>query len=93
MLTELIKNIHTKVNPFGRAFFLSRFYFIYIPIYVCTYMQDETETITDYIIMYQHQRKQQKLKMQVGYSKLALWFYASKDLFSYTMKYFRKGFL
>ena len=56
-------------------------------------MQDETETITDYIIMYQHQRKQQKLKMQVGYSKLALWFYASKDLFSYTMKYFRKGFL
>eukprot|EP00088_Acartia_fossae_P068623 TRINITY_DN8743_c1_g1_i1.p1 TRINITY_DN8743_c1_g1~~TRINITY_DN8743_c1_g1_i1.p1 ORF type:complete len:533 (+),score=143.61 TRINITY_DN8743_c1_g1_i1:2-1600(+) len=27
-------------------------------------LQDETDTITDYIIMYQHQRKQQKLRLQ-----------------------------
>jgi len=32
--------------------------------HLVTRLQDETETITDYIIMYQHQRKQQKLKMQ-----------------------------
>lgn len=32
--------------------------------HLVTRLQDETETITDYIIMYQHQRKQQKIKIQ-----------------------------
>ena len=27
--------------------------------------QEETDTIADYIVMYQHQRKQQKMKIQV----------------------------
>ena len=32
--------------------------------------QEETDTIADYIVMYQHQRKQQKMKIQVFfYSK------------------------
>jgi len=32
--------------------------------HLVTRLQDETETITDYIIMYQHQRKQQKMKIK-----------------------------
>jgi hypothetical protein len=29
------------------------------------YHQEETETVHDYIVMYQHQRQQQKLRIQV----------------------------
>merc|ERR1719268_631973 len=32
--------------------------------YLVERLQTETETIGDYVIMYQHQRKMQKLKMQ-----------------------------
>ena len=39
--------------------------------------KDETETITDYIVMYQHQRKQQKAKIQVSIYYLICYIIAS----------------
>merc|ERR1711862_1027659 len=32
--------------------------------YIIGRLQDETETVGDYVVMYQHQRQQQKLRMQ-----------------------------
>ncbi|XP_023334913.1 golgin subfamily A member 2 isoform X1 [Eurytemora carolleeae] len=41
--------------------------------HLVTRLQEETDTIADYIVMYQHQRKQQKMKIQVFFTQRSSW--------------------
>ena len=36
-------------------------------------LQEETDTIGDYVIMYQHQRKQQRIKIQEKEQEVSNW--------------------
>ena len=36
-------------------------------------LQEETDTIGDYVIMYQHQRKQQRIKIQEKEQEVSYW--------------------
>ena len=45
-------------------------------------LQEETETIGDYVIMYQHQRKQQRINIQAKEQEVSNWPHSPLSLMS-----------